>query len=101
MPYGVRVRDHLVAAGWMFRGSESASLLSAATLPEHRRQGYHRLLVRRRIADAALMGCTWAATETGNDTDAPPNPAVRGLERAGLPQVYQRRNWIWRPLPTA
>ena len=95
--YGVRERDQLVAVGWMFRGHESASLLSAATLPEHRRKGYHRALVRRRIADAAAMGCRWVASETGNDTEASPNPAVRSLERAGIPVVYERRNWIWRP----
>lgn len=99
--YGVRESGELVAVGWMFLGDGTASLLAAATLPEHRRRGFHRALVRRRIADAVALGCTLVATETGSDTAASPNPAVRSLERAGLPQVYQRRNWIWRPSPTA
>jgi GNAT superfamily N-acetyltransferase len=95
--YGIRDGEELVAVGWMFRDAGSASLLSAATLPEHRRRGFHRALVRRRVSDAARLGCRWVATETGSGTAESPNPAVLSLEHAGLPQTYLRRNWIWRP----
>jgi GNAT superfamily N-acetyltransferase len=95
--YGVRREGRLVAVGWMHLHGTSASLISAATLPQYRRQGLHQALLRRRVLDAAAAGCAVIATETGSDTPSSPNPAVRSAIKAGFVQAYERRNWIWRP----
>ena len=68
----------------------------AATLPEYRRRGAHGALMARRMRDAAEPGCEWVTSEIGSETQDNPNPSLHGMRRMGLPELYERRNWIWR-----
>jgi hypothetical protein len=48
----------------------------------------------RRIRDAALAGCQWVVTETGEDSVDFPNPSYHNMLRAGFQPVYQRPNYM-------
>jgi hypothetical protein len=50
--------------------------------------------VPRRIRGAAVLGCTWVASETAEETPERPNPSYRNMRRAGFEVVYMRENYV-------
>jgi len=64
-----------------------------ATLPDHRGRGGQSAMFARRIADAAAAGCHVVVTETGEDTEAAPNPSYRNMVRTGFRLAHFRDNW--------
>lgn len=66
----------------------------AATLPSHRRLGAQGTLMVRRIEDAALAGCQWLVTETGEHLPEQPNPSFRNMMRLGFRVAYHRPNYM-------
>lgn len=98
--YAAFDRHHkIVATAAMHVSGELASLCGAATLPEARHRGAQSALMARRLHDANALGVRWIATETGTETDEDPNPSLHNMRRLGLTELYERRNWIWRPEP--
>src|SRR6266508_575389 len=77
------VRDH---GGWLGMGS---------TLPSHRRRGAQGAVIAQRIRDAAVAGCDWVVTETGEDVPEHPNPSFHNMIRTGFVLAYQRPNYLW------
>jgi len=77
------VRDHV---GWLGMGS---------TLPSHRRRGAQGAVMAQRIRDAAVAGCDWVVTETGEDVPEHPNPSFHNMIRTGFVLAYQRPNYLW------
>lgn len=95
--YGAWDGDELVAAATLFVGGDIGTLSGAATLPSHRGRGAQAALMVRRINDAAAAGCAWITCETGAETPEHPNPSLHNMRRMGLTELYERRNWVWRP----
>jgi GNAT superfamily N-acetyltransferase len=95
--YGAWDGDELVAAATLLTFDGVGSLCGAATLPSHRGRGAQGALMVRRIRDAAAAGCTIVVTETGAETPEEPNPSLHNMRRMGLTELYERRNWVWRP----
>ena len=52
-------------------------------------------LVRRRLADAAALGCRSVSIETAEDTIARDAPSFRNLRRLGFEVAYARANYLW------
>ena len=50
-----------------------------------------------RVTDAAALGCAWITAETGTETPEDPNPSLHNMRHIGLVELYERRNWLWRP----
>jgi hypothetical protein len=95
--YGAWDGGELVAAATLLSVDGIGSLCGAATLASHRGRGAQGALMVRRIRDAAAAGCTIVVTETGAETPEDPNPSLHNMRRLGLTELYERRNWIWRP----
>ncbi len=95
--YGAWDGDDLVATASLFVQDGTATLSGAATLPEHRGRGGQGALMVRRIRDATERGCSWVTAETGAETPEDPNPSLHNMRRMGLVELYERRNWVWRP----
>jgi hypothetical protein len=95
--YGAWDGDELVAAATLLTFGGIASLCGAATVPSHRGRGAQGALMVRRIRDAAAAACTTVVTETGAETPEEPNPSLHNMRRMGLTELYERRNWVWRP----
>ena len=64
----------------------------AGTLPVHRGKGGQGAMMARRIRDAAILGCDYVITETGESTTLHPNPSYRNMMRSGFQLAYQRPN---------
>lgn len=86
----------LAAATLCVRGG-LASLCGAATLSDARGRGLQSALMARRVEDANALGAAWIVTETGTETADDPNPSLHNMRRLGFTELYERRNWIWRP----
>jgi GNAT superfamily N-acetyltransferase len=69
-----------------------AYLESAGTLPAYRRRGLQRALIRRRLADAAALGCT--AVFGGADFE---NESRTNQAACGLAVAYTAALWAQRP----
>ena len=95
--YGAFEREDLVAAAALLVDDEYASLCGAATLPGARGRGAQSALMAVRLEDAAAAGARWIGTETGAESPGHPNPSLRNMRRLGFAELYERRNWIWRP----
>ncbi|MGZ4436606.1 MAG: GNAT family N-acetyltransferase [Nocardioidaceae bacterium] len=95
--YGAWDGDAMVAAATLFVGNGVGTLAGAATLPSHRGRGAQQALMVRRMRDAAAAGCAVVTCETGAETAADPNPSLHNMRRLGLTELYERRNWVWRP----
>lgn len=83
----------IVATASMFVDGGPASLVGAATLVRERGRGAHSGLVARRIDDANALRVRWITSRARGED----NRALRNLRRLGLREVYEGRNWIWRP----
>ena len=95
--YGAWDGDVLVAAACLYAANGIGTLAGAGTLPDHRGRGGQTALMSRRVADAAALGCTWITAETGTETPEEPNPSLHNMRAIGLVELYERRNWLWRP----
>ena len=95
--YGAWDGDALVAGSGLFTKDGIGTLSGAATLHDYRGRGAQGALMTRRIADAAAAGCEWITAETGAETPEDPNPSLHNMRRIGLVELYERRNWLWRP----
>lgn len=69
----------------------TALLYSAATLPDLRRMGVHRALLRKRIMDAAEAGCEVAAMKV-----LPASGAQRAALRAGFRVLFSKARFVCR-----
>ncbi|WP_203886438.1 hypothetical protein [Planotetraspora kaengkrachanensis] len=96
-PFGVWDGDRLVAGANLFVNGEVGSLNTGSTLPSHRDRGAQSALLAARAKEAANAGCRWLVAEAGRPADGQSNPSLNNMLRAGLRQLYIRRNWIWRP----
>jgi GNAT superfamily N-acetyltransferase len=83
-----------VSAAAMYVTEGVAWLGFGATLEAARGRGGQSALFARRLQDARDLGCRWAVTETGEETDDDPNPSYRNMIRAGFKLAYARRNWV-------
>jgi GNAT superfamily N-acetyltransferase len=86
-----------VSAAALFVTAGVAWLGFGATLESHRGRGAQSAMFARRLADARLLGCRLAITETGEDTPEEPNPSYRNMLRVGFEVAYFRPNWNRRP----
>lgn len=76
--------------GWLGFGS---------TLGDYRRRGVHRSMLSRRMRDAAELGCQRLQTETNLGQGDEPTPSLDNIRRCGFQMAYERRNFVWDPLP--
>ncbi len=84
-----------VAAAAMFVTEGVAWLGFGATLESARGRGAQSAMFATRLADAHDLGCRWAITETGEETeDDPVNHSLRNMRRAGFRLAYARQNWV-------
>ncbi|HEU4568313.1 MAG TPA: GNAT family N-acetyltransferase [Marmoricola sp.] len=89
--------DRIVAAGMLFVHGDTAHLVGAATLPQARGRGAQSALMRARVEEARHRGCRWIGTETGAESPESPNPSLHNMRRLGFTELYERRNWVWKP----
>jgi hypothetical protein len=68
-----------------------------ATLEAARGQGGQSAMLARRLRDAKELGCRFAITETGEETEEEPvNHSYRNMLRSGFRLAYARRNYVRR-----
>lgn len=97
--YAAWAGEDMIAAANMFFYNGAAAFSGAATLPEYRRQGAHAALLAVRLRDARAAGCQVAFAETALQPTSR-NPSLHNMRRAGFDVLYERVNWLWRPLTT-
>ncbi|WP_426593783.1 hypothetical protein ACPPVS_18670 [Cellulomonas sp. McL0617] len=85
--YVARVDGRPAAAAGLYLHPDGALLSGAATLPEYRRRGCQAALIRRRLADAALV------TDLAVVTVAYGSTSQTNLERAGFHLTHARTSW--------
>jgi len=76
------------AFGAMYVNNGTAALISAATLPQFRRQGCQTALLTRRMADAAELGCdlVWSHAACGSTSQS-------NMERQGMRPDFIKYRW--------
>lgn len=87
----------MISAGNLFVVDGVGVLGGAATLPEQRGKGGQTALMAARTVAATEAGCAWISTETGTETAEEPNPSLHNMRHAGMDELYERTNWIFRP----
>lgn len=97
--YGAWDGDELVAVANLHVSGPVAAFCGAATLPEARGRGAQSAFMRVRVEAARAEGCSWMSAETWQEFDGAHNPSLHNLVRSGFVEVYDRRNWVWRPGP--
>ncbi len=97
--YTVERDGEAIAAAAMMVREQRAWLGLATTLPHGRRLGAHRLLMARRLADATLLGCEWACTETGDPQPGEAHPSYSNMLGSGFERVATRLSWVWPHAP--
>ena len=80
--YLASVAGTVAAFGAMYVSGDTAALISAATLPQFRRQGCQTALLARRMADAAELGCDFVWSHAACDSTS-----QRNMERLGMRPV--------------
>ncbi|MFC4534646.1 GNAT family N-acetyltransferase [Sphaerisporangium dianthi] len=91
--YVIRTGGEVVSVAGMYIGGETAQLLGAATLPEHRGRGAQTAMLRARINDATAAGCRVIFAETGAEEPGAHNTSLHNMTRAGFVPMYTRVNW--------
>ena len=86
----------LVAAASVVLDGDAAGLFGASTLPGHRGQGAQSALIAARLRAAVDAGARWISAETWPETPEAPNSSLHNLRGAGLVDLYERPNWVWR-----
>jgi GNAT superfamily N-acetyltransferase len=91
--YSACLDGQLVACGSMLILGETALLGLDATTPDARRQGCHRALLRRRLADAAAAGCHTAISTAFDLSDGGPSAAALSLRATGFVESCCSVGW--------
>ncbi|MNW31582.1 hypothetical protein D3C74_85050 [compost metagenome] len=86
--YIAYVDDRPAAAAVMYIKDRKASLTFAATLPEFRQRGLHRLLLIRRITEAYATNCGLVVGQC-----AYLSQSHRNMEHVGMKLGYVRTSW--------
>lgn len=99
--YVARMEGAVAAFGAMYVNDGAAALISAATVPQFRRQGCQAALLARRMADAAELGCEliWSHAACGSSSQR--NMERRGMRPAAVKYRYERPLISPPPLPAA
>lgn len=86
--YLASVAGVVAAFGAMYVNNGAAALISAATLPQFRRQGCQTALLARRMADAAEFGgdLVWSHAMCGSTSQ-------RNMERQGMRPDFIKYRW--------
>jgi GNAT superfamily N-acetyltransferase len=92
--YAALLDGEPVAAATLRVDGAVAECGAAATLDAARGRGCQTALLRRRIRDAAAVGCRTLFVETGVRTDERPSASYRNILRAGFREAYARPNWV-------
>lgn len=90
--YSISDGSTVVGGACLFVDAGTGWLGMGAVLPSHRRRGGQQAALARRIADAALLGCTQVVSETGEPIAGEPNPSLANLLRSGFVSVGSRLN---------
>ncbi|WP_025677512.1 GNAT family N-acetyltransferase [Paenibacillus massiliensis] len=88
--YIAYVDDRPAAAAVMYIKDSKASLTFAATLPEFRQHGLHRLLLIRRITEAYATNCGLVVGQC-----AYLSQSHRNMEHVGMKLGYVRASWTY------
>lgn len=88
--------DRIVAGATVVIDGDAAGMFGAATLPGDRGRGAQSALLAARLRTAAEAGVRWVSAETGVETPGHRNPSLHNIRRAGLVDLYERPNWLWR-----
>ncbi len=95
--YGAFDGGRQVASASIFIDGDMAAMAGAATLPDARGRGAQSALIAARVDAAVDAGSTWISAETGSERGVDRSASLRNLHRAGFVDMYERRNWVWRP----
>lgn len=95
--YGAWDGDDLVAVANLHVAGTTAAFCGAATLTGARGRGAQSAFMRVRVEAAQAAGCSWISAETWQEHGGAHNPSLHNLLRSGFVEVYDRRNWVWRP----
>lgn len=93
--FGAFDGNKLVATAALYARGQTGVLTFASTLPAYRGRGVQKALVQRRIAEAARLGCTLCAVETGQNRPGHDVPSHRNMIRCGFSEAYVRGNYVW------
>jgi len=85
--------DTVAAAGLAFIEGSRCYLAGGVTLPEYRGRKAQRVLMHRRIEDAALARASIITTETGLPLAGEENPSYRNMIHLGFRAVGTRDNY--------
>ncbi len=91
--YVARVDGEAQGCGAMVIEDGVAELGIGATLEGARGRGCQTTLLRRRIIDAAEVGCNTLLVETGERVADRPSTSYRNILKAGFEEAYLRPNW--------
>jgi GNAT superfamily N-acetyltransferase len=91
--YVARVDGRPAASAAMLVEGGIAEFGLAATRGAARGRGCQTALLRRRILDAAGLGCHTLLVETGERSPDRPEASYRNILRAGFEEAYLRPNW--------
>jgi GNAT superfamily N-acetyltransferase len=90
--YLARVDEAPAGGGSLFVGDRVAVLCGAGTLPAFRRRGVQTVLLRARLAHAALQGCDVATVTT-----QPGSKSQQNVQREGFSLLYMRALLVKEP----
>ena len=96
--HGIWAGTELASAALMRIHRNTAQCFGAATLPHARGKGAQSALLTARAEDARSAGCRWLIAETGVEAPGTHNSSLHNLLRNGFTVMYERQNWIWRPV---
>jgi GNAT superfamily N-acetyltransferase len=88
VPLEVREHETIVATCAMDVREGCSAFFAGSTLPSHRRRGWHRTMIRDRIARAREAGATLLRA-----TAKPGSISERNFQRCGLLTLYTRTLW--------
>ena len=90
--------DEVVAAARLCVVAETSAgaMFGAATLPAARNRGAQGALLDARVREARERGCRYISAETWAESEGNPNPSQHNMRLAGMTEVHERDNWVWR-----
>jgi GNAT superfamily N-acetyltransferase len=83
-----------IASAAMYTRGRDAWLGFGATDPAARGRGAQKLLLSRRISDAARLGASDVFTETGEAVEGEPQPSYQNILKVGFKRLYSRANLV-------
>jgi hypothetical protein len=91
-PYCAWIDGQLAGVGTLRVDDGVAQMCGASTLPRFRRRGVQTALLRRRLADSAVLGCDVAVVTT-----QPGSTSQENAHRQGFALLYARAILVWSP----